>query len=219
MSRGAITSVSDRHKGLFDDADGLDMVIAYRGRVEWRSWTSLEADIRRILRAMAKPEPKQCIVRTSSLDPEQAMHVRHPYNPRSEIFMTRLSDPAGLSHLGVSLARIPPGKESFALHVHTLQEEWIYVLSGQGVVRLDEEEFPVGPGDFVGFPPRGPAHVVCNTSDADLVFLQGGDRRPGDRGHFPELGKVGYHHDDGHMALIDEDAVELRPFTDWLAED
>src|SRR5262245_14377722 len=81
--------------------------------------------------------PDQYRVRTSELDPAQEMHVSHPLNERSEIFMTRLSDRTGLSHLGISLARLPAGKESFALHVHTVQEEWIYVLSGAGYVRID----------------------------------------------------------------------------------
>ena len=163
-------------------------------------------------------KPTDFRVRTAELDGSSEMHVSHPLNERSEIFMTRLSDPTGLSHLGISLARIPAGKESFALHVHSIQEEWIYVLSGEGVVRIDDDEVPVQAGDFVGFPANGPAHVVRNTSDADLMLLQGGDRRKGDRGRFPELGLIGYQHDDGHMALVPEDKVELRPFTDWLAK-
>ncbi len=146
------------------------------------------------------------------------MHVSHPYNERSELFLTRLSDPAGLRHLGISLARVPPGKESFVLHVHTIQEEWIYVISGQGHVQLDDTQVPIAAGDFVGFPAGGPAHLVRNTSDGDLVYLQGGDRRDGDRGRFPGLGKVGYQHDDGHMALIDEAQIELRPFSDWMVK-
>ena len=165
------------------------------------------------------PKPVEHLVRTSELAPNGDMRVRHPLNDRSEIFMTRLSDRTGLTHLGISKARLPPGKESFALHVHTLQEEWIFVLSGQGHVRLDDEELPIGPGDFVGFPSNGPAHLIRNTSDEDLVYLQGGDRRKGDRGRFPELGLVGYEHDEGHMALIPEDGIELRPFSDWIAND
>ena len=165
-------------------------------------------------------DPKDHIVRTSELGPEDELHVRHPYNDRSDIRMARLSDRTGLSHLGISRARIPPGAESFAKHVHTRQEEWIFVLSGQGHVCLDEQELPIGPGDFVGFPPNGPAHLVRNTSETeDLVFLQGGDRRKGDRGYFPDLGKVGYQHDDGHMALVDEGQLEIRPFTDWLVRE
>lgn len=158
------------------------------------------------------------LVRTSQLGPDQAMHLSHPLNDRSELYLTRLSDPTGLTHLGISLARLPPGRESFALHMHTVQEEWIYVVSGRGHVRLDDQEVPIAAGDFLGFPAGGPAHLVCNTSDEELVYLQGGDRRQGDRGHFPELGKVAFKHDEGHMALVDEDRVELLPFSAWLAK-
>lgn len=161
--------------------------------------------------------PSDFLVRTSELDASEEMHVSHPLNARSEIFMTRLSDRTGLSHLGISLARVPPGKESFALHVHTVQEEWMYVISGRGEVRIDDGAVAVGPGDFVGFPANGPAHLVRNTGEVDLVYLQGGDRRPGDRGWFPELKKIGFQHDESHMALVDEGAIEIRPFSDWLA--
>jgi uncharacterized cupin superfamily protein len=172
-----------------------------------------------ILGMPARRPANDYLVRTSELDTSQALHVSHPLNERSEIFMTRLSDPTGLAHLGISLARVPPGKESFALHVHSLQEEWIYVVSGHGHVRIDDDELPIRAGDFVGFPPNGPAHLVRNTSDADLVYLQGGDRRPGDHGRFPELGRLVFQHDESHVALIRADQLEIRPFSDWNAKD
>jgi len=159
------------------------------------------------------------LARTTQFDGSEALHIRHPLNERSELFMSRLSDPSGLTHLGVSLARLPPGKESFALHAHTVQEEWVYVVSGEGEVQIDANTYPIRVGDFVGFPANGPAHVVRNNSPADLVYLQGGDRRAGDRARFPELGLVGYQHDGAHMALIPEDQVKLRPFTDWMVQD
>lgn len=158
------------------------------------------------------------LVRTSQLGPGDAVAISHPYNDDSELYLTRLSDPTGLTHLGISLARVPPGRESFALHAHTIQEEWIYVVSGRGHVRLDDKEVPIEAGDFLGFPAGGPAHLVRNTSDADLVYLQGGDRREGDRGWFPELGKIVYHHDQGHVAMIDEAHIQRLPFTAWLAK-
>jgi uncharacterized cupin superfamily protein len=158
------------------------------------------------------------LVRTSDLSASEALHVSHPLNANSEVFMTRLSDRTGLAHLGISLARVPPGKESFALHVHTVQEEWIYVLSGHGHVRLDDEELPIRAGDFLGFPPNGPAHLVRNTGDTELVYLQGGDRRPGDHGRFPELRKIVFQHDESHVALVPEDQIEIRPFSDWIAK-
>lgn len=163
--------------------------------------------------------PEELIVRTTQLDPSEAIHLSYPLSDRSDVYMTRLSDRTGLTHLGISLARVPPGRESFALHVHTRQEEWIYVVSGRGHVRLDQRELPIEAGDFVGFPAGGPAHVVRNTSKADLVYLQGGDRRGGDRVRYPDLKKIGFEHRPGEMALIDEDAIERRPFSDWLAKE
>lgn len=167
----------------------------------------------------ARRSSNDYLVHTSELDARGELHVSHPLNERSEIFMTRLSDRTGLAHVGVSLARVPPGKESFALHVHSVQEEWIYVVSGRGHVRIDDDELPIGPGDFVGFPPNGPAHLVRNSSDTDLVYLQGGDRRPGDLGRFPELGKLVFQLDESHLALIPADQVEIRPFSDWIVKE
>jgi uncharacterized cupin superfamily protein len=163
-------------------------------------------------------DPAKYIVRAEERRPSDEMHVRHPFNPASEIHMTRLGDRTGLVRLGVSIARVPAGKESFVLHAHTLDEEWVFVLSGHGHVRLGDTELPIGPGDFIGFPTDGTPHVVRNTSDAELVYLQGGERRPGDRGIFPTLRKIGFPQDDGHMALIDVDDVTVLPFSAWLAD-
>jgi uncharacterized cupin superfamily protein len=167
---------------------------------------------------MSDRQPNDYLVRTSDLGTRDEMHVRHPLDARCEIFMARLSDRTGLSHLGISMARVPPGKQSFPLHVHSIQEEWIYVLSGEGHVRIDGEDLPIRAGDFVGFPANGPAHCVSNTSQHDLVYLQGGDRRAGDIGRFPELRRIGYQQDERHMALVPEDQIEVRPFSDWIAK-
>jgi uncharacterized cupin superfamily protein len=163
-------------------------------------------------------DPNKYIVRAGDRRPADEMHVRHPFNPASEVHMTRLGDRTGLTRTGVSIARVPAGKESFILHAHTLEEEWVFVLSGHGHVRIGDADLPIAPGDFVGFPPDGTPHVVRNTSDAELVYLQGGERRSGDRGIFPTIGKIGFTHDDGHMTLVDVDALQVLPFSAWLAE-
>ncbi|MFO0585382.1 MAG: cupin domain-containing protein [Anaeromyxobacter sp.] len=99
---------------------------------------------------------------------------QHPWNPGSEIHGWMLGQAAGLTRLGVSLAWLPPGKESYAYHLHHREEEWMYLLEGEGVVDVDDREVAVGPGDFLGFPP-GVAHLVRNTGAGDLRFLQGGE--------------------------------------------
>jgi uncharacterized cupin superfamily protein len=157
------------------------------------------------------------LVHTRGPDAEPAHAVRHPFNPRSTLFMTRLSDPTGLTRVGVNLGRLPPGKEAFVPHAHTLCEEWVYVLEGRGTAVIGDQQLEIGPGDFLGYPTDGTVHHLLNTGDVDLVVLQGGERREGDVGRFPTLGKLGLHLGDGVMRFVKESDVEVLPFSAWRA--
>jgi mannose-6-phosphate isomerase-like protein (cupin superfamily) len=44
------------------------------------------------------------------------------------------------------------------LHVHESEDEFFYVLEGEHVIQVGDEEFRVGPGDLV-FAPRGVPHA------------------------------------------------------------
>jgi uncharacterized cupin superfamily protein len=114
---------------------------------------------------------------------------QHPLNPNSEVHGHRLGDAVGLQRLGVAQLRIPPGKESFILHTHACEEEWMYVLSGRGKVQIDSEVYEVGPGDFVGFSTPSVAHHVTNPFGEDLVYLAGGERKAVEIADFPTVGK------------------------------
>lgn len=120
---------------------------------------------------------------------QQEQSFSHPWNPRSEIHGTRLSRLAGLSRTGVSLARIPPGKESFVYHSHQCEEEWLYILSGRGVVEIDGGEYEVGTGDFMGFSTPSVAHHLRNPFETDLVYLMGGEAREVEIADFPRLNR------------------------------
>jgi len=113
----------------------------------------------------------------------------HPWNEKSEITGTRMSQHAGLSRSGVSRVRIQPGKESFAYHLHHFEEEWIYILSGRAVARIDGREYDMGSGDFVAFPTPSVAHLMSNPFDEELVYLMGGETLDHEVADFPELGK------------------------------
>lgn len=110
----------------------------------------------------------------------------HPWNPNSMIIGTRLSEMTDLKRTGVSLVRVPAGKESFVYHAHHREEEWIYILSGQGMARIDGKDFDVQSGDFMGFP-TGVAHHLTNVSDDDLVYLMGGESLDVEVADFPDL--------------------------------
>jgi uncharacterized cupin superfamily protein len=64
----------------------------------------------------------------------------------------------------------------------------MYVLSGNGELRIGDERFAVGPGDFAGFPPRTHAHHLRNAGTDELVYLSGGEAIDFGMADFPELG-------------------------------
>jgi uncharacterized cupin superfamily protein len=69
-----------------------------------------------------------------------------------------------------------------------VDEEWMYVLSGEGELRIGDERFAVGPGDFAGFPPRTHAHHLRNTGEDELVYLSGGETFDFGIADFPDQG-------------------------------
>lgn len=120
---------------------------------------------------------------------EQETTFSHPWNPNSSITGTQMSRLVGLKRSGVSLAKIPPGKESFIYHSHVREEEWIYIISGRGIAEIDDEEFEVSAGDFMGFSTPSVAHHLRNPFDEELVYLMGGENLDIEIADFPRLGK------------------------------
>lgn len=96
-----------------------------------------------------------------------------------------LGDLFGLRNFGVNLTRIAPGGESALLHRHSRQDEFIYILEGEPTLVTDEGEVALSPGMCAGFPAQGLAHQLVNRTDRDVVYLEIGDRTPGDEGSYP----------------------------------
>jgi uncharacterized cupin superfamily protein len=133
-------------------------------------------------------EQKPFLLRASEIA-EQAATFSHPWNPHSAINGTQISRLVGLNRVGVSYAKIPPGKESFVYHAHHREEEWMYILSGRGIAEIDGKEFEIAIGDFMGFPTPSVAHHLKNPYDEDLVYLMGGENLDVEVADFPRLGK------------------------------
>jgi uncharacterized cupin superfamily protein len=133
-------------------------------------------------------EKKTFLLRSREIAEQQAT-FSHPWNPNSSITGTQISRLVGLKKSGVSLAKIPPGKESFIYHAHEREEEWIYIISGRGIAEIDDEEFEVSAGDFMGFPTPSVAHHLRNPFDEELVYLMGGENLDVEIADFPRLGK------------------------------
>ncbi|MHA1566012.1 MAG: cupin domain-containing protein [Alphaproteobacteria bacterium] len=97
----------------------------------------------------------------------------------------QLGDFFGLKNFGVNLTKLAPGGESALLHRHSKQDEFVYVLAGEPTLVTETEEIQLRPGMCAGFPARGNAHQLVNRTDQDVVYLEIGDRSPGDEGSYP----------------------------------
>lgn len=113
-----------------------------------------------------------------------------------------LGDAVGLKDIGVHMISVEPGRDSTEHHVHHFEEECVYVLSGEGVVRLGEEQQTIGAGDFIGCPTNGVPHSMRATGEEPLVCLVMGQRLNQDVGDYPEQGKRLYRNN-GAWDLVD----------------
>ncbi len=119
-----------------------------------------------------------------------------------------LGDLFGLSNFGVNLTRIAPGGCSALRHAHARQDEFIYVLQGHPVLVTDEGETPLGPGMCAGFRAgTGNGHQLVNRSDADVVYLEVGDRSAGDSASYPDDDLQAVLGDDGKWRFLHKDGT------------
>ncbi|HOF51380.1 MAG TPA: cupin domain-containing protein [Rhodoferax sp.] len=98
-----------------------------------------------------------------------------------------LGDLFGLSNFGVNLTRLAPNSVSALRHAHTKQDEFIYVLQGRPVLITDEGRTQLEPGMCTGFKAgTGNGHALVNESADEVVYLEVGDRTPGDAATYPD---------------------------------
>jgi uncharacterized cupin superfamily protein len=98
-----------------------------------------------------------------------------------------LGDAFGLRSFGVNLTRLAPGASSALRHAHTVQDEMVYILEGRPTLITDAGKTQLAPGMCAGFRGgSGDAHHLVNESDADVVYLELGDRQAGDGASYPD---------------------------------
>ena len=99
--------------------------------------------------------------------------------PLGEIF--------GLSNFGVNWVVLQPGAVSALRHAHTQQDEFVYIVSGHPTLHTNAGATLLAPGMCAGFAAgSGDAHRLVNESNDEVVYLEVGDRTPGDRVTYPE---------------------------------
>lgn len=98
-----------------------------------------------------------------------------------------LGDVFGLTNFGVNLTTLAPGAVSALRHSHSKQDEFIYVLQGKPTLRTNSGLCVLEPGMCAGFKAgTGDAHHLLNETNDDVVYLEVGDRTPGDKGSYPD---------------------------------
>lgn len=129
------------------------------------------------------------ILRAAEIDAMEGTAKIHFLNPKGRRLNKSLGDATGVTGFGFHQIEVPAGAESTEYHRHHFEDEAVYILSGRAKLILDEEEFELGPGDFVGLPAKGPAHVFQNPGPEPLRALVVGQRLAHDVGDYPRLGK------------------------------
>ena len=105
----------------------------------------------------------------------------------------RLGDALGLTRIGINHTTLPPGKESSMRHWHTHEDEFVYVLAGEVVLRTELGEQLLSAGMCAGFPAgTADGHQLINRGDRPAVYLEVSNRDSADTAHYadPEVDLV-----------------------------
>lgn len=94
---------------------------------------------------------------------------------------------AGSEKLYVNIDYVNPSATSTKYHHHSSQEEFFLILKGTGILRMNDEEFSVQPGDFVAKPAgKGIAHQFLNNGTEVLEILDCGIQTQDDVVTYPD---------------------------------
>ena len=93
--------------------------------------------------------------------------LRTPHGSEIRPLIDRTTSPVNQCSLAEEI--LPPGS-SVTPHYHAVMEEIYYIIEGQGVMRINDEEREVGDGDTI-YIPRFSRHTLSNTGDRPIRML------------------------------------------------
>ncbi|MGI9276455.1 MAG: cupin domain-containing protein [Endozoicomonas sp.] len=110
------------------------------------------------------------------------------YGSRSK----HLGSAAGGRALGMVMLELSPGKQSSPLHLHTAEEEHIFLVEGEATLLHGEDCIHLSAGDYACFLPGTDqqAHALYNHSQEVCRFLVMGQRCKDDVVVYPEQNRV-----------------------------
>ncbi len=128
-----------------------------------------------------------------ALDPGTVSEVRgsgypEPFKTRmGDRVKRRLGDACGLTRFGVNLVTLGPGGQSALRHWHTLEDEFVYVLSGELALVSNGGEQTLAAGMCAGYPAgTRDAHHLINRGSVPATYIEVGNRIDGDNAFYPD---------------------------------
>ncbi|CAL1698646.1 unnamed protein product [Somion occarium] len=158
------------------------------------------------------------VIHTPSLADNNLRNIIHPRDPTCSRLQLPVGDKVGLTKTGVHYCRLPPGTTSTALHWHSHEDEWAYIVdAGRDCFLLthdegtnETKEVPLTTGDFLAFPAGTKVAHGFRTGKDSLVYLMGGSRESMDICHYPEIGQRLIIDRNGENWLVDEQHVKTQ---------
>jgi uncharacterized cupin superfamily protein len=128
-----------------------------------------------------------------ALDPlkvEAVNRTGYPEPYRSRVMPREkrcLGDALGLTSIGINRTTLQPGKESSMRHWHTHEDEFVFVLEGEVVLRTDAGEQVLTAGMCAGFPAGAEdGHQLVNRSSHPAVYLEISNRNAEDTAYYSD---------------------------------
>ena len=148
-----------------------------------------------IVAAAAPPR----VLAANQIAPYRATQAGKVRQPLGELF--------GLQTFGVNRTSLAPGAVSALFHRHEREDEFVYVLAGELVLRYGNTEMLLTAGMCMGFAAGGVAHQLVNRSSAEAVVLEIGDRASVETIHYPDDDLTASVGSDGRWSYIRADGT------------
>ncbi|MDP6396616.1 MAG: cupin domain-containing protein [Candidatus Marinimicrobia bacterium] len=121
-------------------------------------------------------------------------------------WLTWLKEPLELNGVGVTTFNLPAGKGYTFMHSHEEQEEVYIILSGKGIIQLEDEALNLVAGDFVRVSPPVRRAIKADNEASMAGIIVGG------------VTKVGYSRYKGSSSLIDDGIPDWEDLPPWCEE-
>ena len=106
-------------------------------------------------------------------------------------FGKRIGHAAAGQALGANHFRVPAGRTAVPLHAHHNNEEAIFVLEGEGTLRIGDERVLVRAHDWIALPAgEACAHQLLADRGSELGYLVVSTMNPVDVVTYPDSGKL-----------------------------